>query len=87
MPAYDDSSVMLVREMLLIVLKIGAPILVAGMAVGLLISIVQSVTSIQDQTLTIVPKLTVMVIAAALLIPWIIQRLIDYAAAMLTFSQ
>ncbi len=86
MPAYDDSAVLLVREMLLIVLKIGAPILVAGMAIGLLISIVQSVTSIQDQTLTIVPKLTVMVIAAAILIPWIIQRLVDYAAAMLTFS-
>ncbi|MEM1329329.1 MAG: flagellar biosynthetic protein FliQ [Planctomycetota bacterium] len=80
MPMLDDSAVMLIREMLILMLKISAPILAAGMLVGLIISLFQAVTSIQDQTLTFVPKIAVMVIVAAVLIPWIVQRTVDYAA-------
>jgi hypothetical protein len=53
-----------------------------GVTIGLLISLFQSVTSIQDQTLTFVPKITVMVVVAALLLPWIIGRLVEYTAEM-----
>ncbi|MCL4741899.1 MAG: flagellar biosynthetic protein FliQ [Phycisphaerales bacterium] len=81
---YDESSVLLVRETLLIVLKIAAPILLAGVAIGLIISVLQSVTSIQDQTLTFVPKIAVMLIVAALLIPWIAVNLVEYASALLS---
>jgi len=77
---YDESTLELVREALLITLKIAAPILLAGLVVGLVISLLQSVTSIQDQTLSFVPKIVVMVVAAALLIPWVAQRLVEYAA-------
>lgn len=83
---YDESTVLLIRETLLIVLKIGAPILLAGMVIGLVISLIQSVTSIQDQTLTFVPKITVMVIVAAVLIPWIAQRLVEYASELFMLS-
>lgn len=76
---YDESSLELVRQALVIVLKIAAPILLAGIVVGLGVSLLQSVTSIQDQTLSFVPKIIVMVVAAAVLIPWIAQRLIEYA--------
>jgi len=81
---YDESSVLLVRETLLIVLKIAAPILLAGVAIGLIISVLQSVTSIQDQTLTFVPKIAVMLIVAALLIPWIAVNLVEYAGVLLS---
>lgn len=81
---YDESTVELVREALVIVLKIAAPILLAGIIVGLGISLLQSVTSIQDQTLSFVPKIIVMVVAAAVLIPWIAQRLIEYAQELFT---
>ena len=74
----DDTSLELVREALIISLKIAAPILLAGVVVGLVISLLQSVTSIQDQTISLVPKLVIMVLAAVVLIPWITQRLIDY---------
>lgn len=80
--AYDESIVYLVREMLLLMLKIAAPILGAGVCIGLLVSLVQSVTSIQDQTLTFVPKIFVMVLVAVMLIPWIAQGLIGFAAEM-----
>ena len=81
---YDESTVQLVREMLVVALKIAAPMLAAGVCVGLIISIVQSVTSVQDQTLTFVPKICVMMIVAAILIPWIVQRLVEYAADLFT---
>ncbi len=81
---YDESAVYLVRETLLTVLKIAAPILLAGMSVGLLISLIQSVTSIQDQTLTFVPKITIMILVAALLLPWVTIQLVEFAASRLT---
>lgn len=77
---YDESTLELVREALLITLKISGPILLAGLIVGLVISLLQSVTSIQDQTLSFVPKIVVMIVAAALLIPWVAERLVEYAA-------
>ncbi len=83
---YDESTVELVRQALVIALKIAAPILLAGIVVGLGISLLQSVTSIQDQTLSTVPKIIVMVLAAALLIPWVAQRVIEYATEMLSLG-
>jgi flagellar biosynthetic protein FliQ len=82
--AYDESIVTLVRDALLITLKIAAPILAAGVLVGLIVSVVQSVTSIQDQTITFVPKIVVMVIVAALLLPWVAQRLGEFAVELFT---
>ncbi len=83
---YDEASVELVRNALLITLKIAAPILLAGIVVGLVISLLQSVTSIQDQTLAFVPKIVVMVVAAAVLIPWIAVRVVEYAATLLSLA-
>ena len=79
---YDDSTVELVRQALIITLKISAPILLAGVVIGLGISVLQAVTSIQDQTIATVPKIVVMVAAAILIAPWIIARLVDYAAEL-----
>jgi flagellar biosynthetic protein FliQ len=83
---YDHTSVELVRTALIITLKIAAPILLAGITVGLIVSLLQSVTSIQDQTLAFVPKIVVMVVAAAVLIPWIAQRLVEYAASLFSLT-
>jgi len=83
---YDEISVELVRQALMITLKICAPILGAGILVGLLISIFQSVTSIQDQTLAFVPKIVVMVLVTILLASWIVQRLVEYTAELLKFT-
>lgn len=79
---YDESTVELVRQALVIALKIAAPILLAGVVFGLGISLLQSVTSIQDQTLSTVPKIVVMVLAAVIVLPWIVLRLVEYAAEL-----
>lgn len=77
---YDESAVYMVRDTLFLVLKVGAPILLAGVVVGLVISLIQSVTSIQDQTLTFVPKITIMVVVAGFLLPWMLLQLVEYTA-------
>jgi flagellar biosynthesis protein FliQ len=83
---YDESAVDLVRHALIIVLKISAPVLAAGLVIGLFISLFQSVTSIQDQTLSNVPKIVVMVLVAAALLPWITLRLVEYSTELFTLT-
>jgi flagellar biosynthetic protein FliQ len=83
---FDDSSIELVREALIITMKIAAPIVVAGMLVGLVLSLVQSITSIQDQTVSLIPKIAVMLVVAIILIPWIMMRLAQYAAHLFSLA-
>jgi flagellar biosynthetic protein FliQ len=81
---YDQQTIELVRETLIIALKIAAPILLAGVVVGLVISIFQAITSIQEQTLTFVPKIVAMLLVVVILIPWIATRLMEFTIAMCT---
>lgn len=82
----DDTSIQLVRDALIVTLKLTAPILAAGVLIGLLVSIAQAVTSIQDQTVAFVPKMVAMLIVAVLLAGWIVQRMIDYASSLLNLN-
>lgn len=79
---YDESMIDLVRQTLIVTMKIAAPLLAAGVAIGLIVSVLQSVTSIQDQALSFVPKITGMVSVAVLLMPWIVRRLLDFTTEM-----
>jgi flagellar biosynthetic protein FliQ len=74
----------LIRQTLTMALTISAPMLLIGLGVGIIVSLLQAVTQIQEQTLTFIPKITAMVGAAILLMPWIAQRLMDYSAHMFT---
>ncbi|MDX2018338.1 MAG: flagellar biosynthetic protein FliQ [Planctomycetota bacterium] len=82
----DHSTLDLVRDALVITLKIAGPILLAGIAVGLVISILQAATTIQDQTIAFVPKIVVMVVAAGLMLPWIISMLLEYTQELFTLT-
>ncbi len=61
-----------------------APILLVGLVVGLVISLFQAVTQLQEQTLTFGPKIAAMVVAAAIFIPWIANRMLVFTREMLT---
>ncbi len=63
-------------------LLISMPLLCVGLVVGVLISILQAVTQIQEMTLTFVPKIVAMVVAAAFFMPWILTKLISFATEM-----
>jgi flagellar biosynthetic protein FliQ len=71
------------RDALWMTLMVSAPILLIGLAVGLLIAFLQAVTQLQEQSLTFVPKIAAMAVAAAVFIPWISERIVAYARDML----
>ncbi|MGM0640506.1 MAG: flagellar biosynthesis protein FliQ [Thermotogota bacterium] len=60
------------------------PILLISIAVGLIISIFQAVTQIQEQTLTFAPKIIVTFLSIALFFGWIVQQIADYATMLFT---
>ena len=72
----------LAKSTLLTALMICAPALLVGMCVGLLVSFFQTVTSLQEQTLTIVPKMLAVVTTIVLLTPWILATLRQYATTL-----
>ena len=82
-----DEATELIRHTLVLALIVSAPMLLIGLGVGILVSLLQAVTQIQEQTLTFIPKIAAMVAAAIILMPWIGQRLIEYSAAMFSTGQ
>lgn len=77
-----DAATDLVRHALILCIIIAGPVLLVGLFVGIFISIIQALTQIQEQTLTLIPKLVVMIGVAILLMPWICQKLMDYTSQM-----
>ncbi|AEY66566.1 MULTISPECIES: flagellar biosynthesis protein FliQ [Eubacteriales] len=75
----DESSIInIAQEALKVILYVSAPILLISMVVGLVISIFQATTQIQEQTLTFVPKILSVVAAIALFGSWMLRVLIEY---------
>ena len=70
------------REALLTVLIVASPIMGIGMLVGLVISLFQSMTQLQEQTLSFVPKIVGMMGLALLLVPWLANRLLEYSQGL-----
>ena len=77
-----EMSIDLVRNATFLALTIGAPILIVSMVVGLAISILQAVTQIQEQTLNLVPKIVLMTVTMLVILPWAIQRVMEYTTAL-----
>jgi flagellar biosynthetic protein FliQ len=68
----------LAQDTVLISLKLMGPILLASLAVGLVVSMFQAATSIQEQTLTFIPKLVTIIVVLMIAGPGMLQMLIDY---------
>ena len=73
----DDVS-MITQEALFLIIKVSAPVLLISLIIGLLISIFQTVTSIQEETLTFVPKILGIFLAIILLGHWMLNNMIEY---------
>lgn len=70
--------VTLLRETLYLIIKVSAPMLLVSLIVGLVISILQTVTSIQEQTLTFVPKLVCIFLVLMIAGNWILSSIVEY---------
>ncbi len=77
-----DTLIQLVREGLYLSLIVSAPPVLASMGIGLVISILQATTQIQEQTLTFVPKLVGVFASLAVFGPWIGAQLVRFTQAL-----
>jgi flagellar biosynthetic protein FliQ len=74
----ETDVINLLREAIWLTIKLSSPMLILGMVVGLVISIIQTTTSIQEQTLTFVPKLVAILLSVIYFAGWLIQTMTDY---------
>jgi len=76
-------AVSLMRSSVLQVLMMAAPMLLIGMVVGLIVSIFQATTSIQEQTLTFVPKIAAILGALMIFGPWILNSMVQFTLRLM----
>ena len=74
----DADVLVIARDMIFTIIKCSAPLLLVSLIVGLVISIFQTVTSIQEQTLTFVPKLLAIFLAILLCGGWIMDNCVEF---------
>ena len=73
-------------QTLVLIIKVSAPMLLVSLVVGLIISILQTITSIQEQTLTFVPKLLAIFLTLILAGNWILTSLKEYMIELFQFQ-
>ncbi len=78
----QDTVVNLATQAMSLALKIAGPLLLVALVVGLLISVFQAVTQIQEQSLSLIPKIAAVGVVIVLLGPWMLGQLVTYTAAL-----
>ena len=73
-----DAVSEMTRDALFLIIMVSLPVLLVSLVIGLIISIFQTVTSIQEQTLTFVPKIVGVFLALVLLGPWMMDSMVEY---------
>ncbi len=80
-----DVAMYWVQEAMQTAMLLALPLLGAALAVGLMVSLFQAVTSMQEMTLTFIPKILMVALVLLLLSPWMLQILTDFAVHALQF--
>jgi len=79
----SDVVVQIMRDALMMAFWLGAPVLMVGFAAGIIMSLLQIVTSIQDPAFSTVPRLAAVLTALILSMPWMLQKASTYAISIL----
>ncbi|POZ60865.1 flagellar biosynthetic protein FliQ [Chromobacterium alticapitis] len=79
----SDLSLQLMSQLMWMALVIAGPILLFSLVVGVLVSVIQVVTQIQDASLAFVPKLLAVFAALLLFGPWMLKSLVNYASGVI----
>jgi flagellar biosynthetic protein FliQ len=80
----QDTVVNLATQAMSLSLKIAGPLLLVALVVGLLVSVFQAVTQIQEQSLSLIPKIAAVAVVVVVLGPWMLGQLVSYTAALFT---
>ena len=78
-----DAVVQIVRQTLMTAFWLAAPLLIVGFIAGIIVSLVQIATSMQDNAFSTVPRLVVFLVAILALLPWMLSRSMSYATSIL----
>ena len=79
----SDAVVQIVRDALMMAFWLSAPVLIVGFVAGIVMSLLQIVTSIQDSAFSTVPRLAAVLAALILAMPWMLQKASTYATSIL----
>ncbi|KYP82116.1 flagellar biosynthesis protein FliQ [Ferroacidibacillus organovorans] len=71
------------QQVVLLILELAGPLLLVGLVVGLLISIFQATTQIQEQSLTFIPKIVAVIVVLFLAGPWMLSQITDFTSNIL----
>jgi flagellar biosynthetic protein FliQ len=74
----QDEVIKLATDALMLALKVGLPLLLAGLIVGLLVSVFQAVTQIQEMTLSFIPKILAVALVLIVAGPWMLNQMVGY---------
>jgi flagellar biosynthesis protein FliQ len=78
----QDTVVNLASQAMTLGLKVAGPMLIAALAIGLAVSIFQAVTQIQEQSLSLIPKIAGIAVVIVVLGPWMLGQLVSYTASL-----
>jgi len=79
-----DQTVEIMRRVLIEAMMLSAPLLVTAAVVSLAVSLLQTLTSVQEQTLTAVPRLVVVFVVTLAVLPWMVHRLVSFTVHLFT---
>jgi flagellar biosynthetic protein FliQ len=79
-----DQTVEIMRKLLVEAMLLSAPLLITACLVSLVVSLIQTLTSVQEQTLTAVPRLVVVFVVTVAALPWMVHRLVGFTIRMFT---
>jgi flagellar biosynthesis protein FliQ len=80
----QDTVVNLASQAMSLALKIAGPLLLVALVIGLVVSVFQAVTQIQEQSLSLIPKIAGVAVVIVLLGPWMLGQLVAYTTALYT---
>jgi flagellar biosynthetic protein FliQ len=80
----ENATIELAQQAITMTLLIAAPVLIVGLAVALVMGLFQALTQIQDTTLAMVPKILAMLITIGICLPWLLNRMVQYAQQVIT---
>ena len=80
----QDTVVSLATQAMKLAIEVAGPMMLVGLVIGLVVSIFQAVTSIQEQSLTFIPKIVALAAILVILGPWMLDQLVTYAQNLYT---
>jgi flagellar biosynthesis protein FliQ len=80
----NDFVVEVVSQAIKVTLMLAAPMLIGALVVGILVSIFQAVTQINEQTLSFIPKILVIIAALVIFSPWMMETMVSYTQDLFT---